>query len=61
MLAGIVLQVSVMVFFTVYMSGWSYLARTHIRRAERKAQLMLTALLVASMTIIFRGVRSILS
>ncbi|GAA5857638.1 hypothetical protein JCM8547_004311 [Rhodosporidiobolus lusitaniae] len=55
MLAGIIVQLVVMIFFSFYMLGWSWLSRDEIRKSGTRMQLMLVAIAVASAAIIVRG------
>ncbi|BGP37546.1 Envelope glycoprotein gp160 [Rhodotorula kratochvilovae] len=55
MLAGIVIQLAVMVFFVAYMVIWYIKARTLVAKQGSRLQLMLLAMLVASIAIIVRG------
>jgi hypothetical protein len=57
MLAGIIVQLVVMIFFSFYMAGWSWISRNEVRKAGTRMQLMLGAIAVASIAIIIRGVR----
>lgn len=56
MLAGIVFQLAVMVFYVVYHVAWAIRARREIKLAGGRLQLMLLGLLLASAGIIARGV-----
>ncbi|BGP68002.1 Envelope glycoprotein gp160 [Rhodotorula toruloides] len=55
MLAGIIVQLAVMVFYVAYMVTWAYLARQSVKRAGGRMQLMLAALFASSLGIIVRG------
>ncbi|PRQ70038.1 putative RTA1 domain protein [Rhodotorula toruloides] len=55
MLAGIVIQLAVMVFYVAYMAVWAFLARRTLKRAGGRIQLMLLALFASSLGIIIRG------
>ncbi|GAA5990631.1 hypothetical protein JCM10908_003161 [Rhodotorula pacifica] len=55
MLAGIVIQLAVMVFYVAYMAFWAWRAKLEVKRAGRKFQIMLLGMLVASIGIIVRG------
>ncbi|POY76083.1 hypothetical protein BMF94_0806 [Rhodotorula taiwanensis] len=55
MLAGIVFQLAVMVFYVVYHVAWAIRARREIKLAGGRLQLMLLGLLLASAGIIARG------
>jgi hypothetical protein len=57
MLAGIIIQLIVMIAFTAYLAGWTFFARLQVRKAGSRMQLMLGAIFVASIAIIVRGVR----
>lgn len=56
MLAGIVFQLAVMVFYVVYMAWFAWKAKVEVRRAGRRIQIMLLGMFVASVGIIVRGV-----
>jgi len=55
MLAGIVFQLAVMVFYVVYMLVWYIKARSLVARQGTRLQLMLLAMLASSIAIIVRG------
>jgi hypothetical protein len=55
MLAGIIVQLAVMVFYVAYMVTWTLLARQSVKRAGGRMQLMLLALFASSLGIIVRG------
>ncbi|GAA6001884.1 RTA1 domain-containing protein [Rhodotorula paludigena] len=55
MLAGIVVQLAVMVFYTGYMAVWYWKSRPEVAAQGRKIQIMLGGLLAASIGIIIRG------
>ncbi|GAA6005230.1 hypothetical protein JCM10207_002905 [Rhodosporidiobolus poonsookiae] len=55
MLAGIIVQLVVMVVFSGYMCAWAWIARSEIRKSGTRMQLMLAALAVSSAAIIIRG------
>ncbi|GAA5857664.1 hypothetical protein JCM8547_004322 [Rhodosporidiobolus lusitaniae] len=55
MLAGIIVQLVVMIFFSLYMLAWSWVARDEVRRSGSRIQLMLAALGVCSVAVIVRG------
>ncbi|BGP29696.1 Envelope glycoprotein gp160 [Rhodotorula toruloides] len=55
MLAGIIVQLAVMVFYVVYIVTWTLLARRSVNRAGGRMQLMLLALFASSLGIIVRG------
>ncbi|GAA5911195.1 hypothetical protein JCM8208_005755 [Rhodotorula glutinis] len=55
MLAGIVFQLAVMVFYVVYMAVWYFKSRTLVSRQGTRLQLMLLAMFTASVAIIVRG------
>ena len=60
MLAGIVIQLAVMVFYVLYMAIWAWKAKVQVKRAGRKMEIMLLGMFVASVGIIVRGVNLIL-
>lgn len=55
MLAGIVIQLAVMVFYVIYVAVWVLRAKDEVRRAGRKIHLMLVAMLLSSIGVIVRG------
>ncbi|GAA5990625.1 hypothetical protein JCM10908_003159 [Rhodotorula pacifica] len=55
MLAGIVIQLVVMLFYVTYMAVWAFRARKQVDLAGRRFQWMLLAMLAASIGIIVRG------
>lgn len=55
MLAGIVIQLAIMVFYVAYMAAWTFLARRTVKRAGTRIRLMLLALFASSVGIIVRG------
>ncbi|GAA5934390.1 hypothetical protein JCM3775_000345 [Rhodotorula graminis] len=55
MLAGIVIQLAVMVFYVVYMAVWYCRARSAVTQQGTRLQLMLLAMFAASVAIIVRG------
>ena len=58
MLAGIVIQLAVMVFYVLYMAVWAWKAKVQVKRAGRRMEIMLLGMFVASVGIIVRGVSS---
>lgn len=56
MLAGIVIQLAVMVFYVLYMAIWAWKAKVQVKRAGRRMEIMLLGMFVASVGIIVRGV-----
>ncbi|BGP53545.1 hypothetical protein JCM8202_001505 [Rhodotorula sphaerocarpa] len=55
MLAGIVVQLAVMVFFVVYLAVWAYRGRDRFAIAGRRLHIMLLGIFLASLGIIVRG------
>ncbi|GJN88216.1 hypothetical protein Rhopal_001181-T1 [Rhodotorula paludigena] len=55
MLAGIVIQLAVMIFYVLYMGIWAFKARREIETQGRRFQLMLLAFFLSSVGIIVRG------
>jgi hypothetical protein len=56
MLAGIVIQLAIMVFYVLYMAIWAWKAKVQVKRAGRRIEIMLLGMFVASVGIIVRGV-----
>lgn len=56
MLAGIIIQLVVMILFSFYMLGWAWVSRERLSETNSRLQLMLGAIGVASVAIIIRGV-----
>ncbi|GAA5826277.1 hypothetical protein JCM11251_007237 [Rhodosporidiobolus azoricus] len=56
MLAGIIVQLVIMVFYSIYMSSWAFFAISELRRAGTRMQLFVASLGVSSIAIIIRGV-----
>ncbi|GAA6005226.1 hypothetical protein JCM10207_002904 [Rhodosporidiobolus poonsookiae] len=55
MLAGIIVQLVIMIVFSAYMAAWTWYARSEVRKAGTRMQVMLVALAVSSIAIIIRG------
>lgn len=55
MLAGIVIQLAIMVFYVLYMAIWAWKAKVQVKRAGRRIEIMLLGMFVASVGIIVRG------
>ncbi|CEQ39116.1 SPOSA6832_00606, partial [Sporobolomyces salmonicolor] len=60
MLAGIAVQLAVMVLFVLYGSAWVLRAFREVRQSGRKMHLMLFALAIGSAAVIVRGVTQIM-
>ncbi|GAA5988307.1 hypothetical protein JCM11641_006657 [Rhodosporidiobolus odoratus] len=55
MLAGIIIQLVIMIFFSFYMLAWGWAARREIAKSGSRMQLFIAAIGVASAAIIIRG------
>ncbi|GAA5826325.1 hypothetical protein JCM11251_007254 [Rhodosporidiobolus azoricus] len=56
MLAGIIVQLVIMVFYSIYMSARAFFATSELRRAGTRMQLFVASLGISSIAIIIRGV-----